>query len=368
MSNRHILFVGGGTAGHISPLLAVMDAVQKQAGPKAACTYVGLPSDLDSPLITESKLTFAKRAVRSGKLHRHATWNQFKQVGQFLRGLAEARRLITELKPAVVFAKGGYSTVPLVLAAARKGIPIFCHESDSVPGLANRFVSRYAKTIFTSYPVEVYAQLPQDRLVYTGQPVRDIFYSKAKQLPVIEKVTLNGLPVLTVIGGSQGSRKVNQLISEAWGALLPHFQLVHVTGSQEHTAYEAKKIQLTPSLQQNLHVVPFLTKELPALFQKSAIVISRSGGTIAELAASRACTVLIPLSTSAQNHQMANARVLQKAGAAVVLDETVTTSAELIATIQRICGNMSEETALRAAIGSFDRPDAAARMAEYLLQ
>lgn len=365
---KHIMFVGGGTAGHIAPLLAVMGAVQERAK-QVACSYVGQQADLASPLITESTLTFSKHAVHSGKLHRHLTWNQFSQLRSLLRGMREAERLIRTEKPDVVFAKGGYSTVPVVVAAARARIPVFCHESDAVPGLANRFIARFARKVFTSYPVEAYRRLPAAKLVTTGQPVRDMFYRQARELPLVEGKRLSPvLPVITVVGGSQGARQVNMMVAAAWEALLVNYQIVHITGVHEHAQYEKRAAKLPAAEQERLNVVPFLTGELPALFQKSAVVVSRAGGTIAELAACRACTVLIPLSTAAQNHQWANARLLESAGAAVVLDERTTTADELVATIRRILQDTREQTGLRAAIGSFDHPDAAARMADYLLE
>jgi UDP-N-acetylglucosamine--N-acetylmuramyl-(pentapeptide) pyrophosphoryl-undecaprenol N-acetylglucosamine transferase len=117
---RTILFVGGGTAGHIAPVLSVIEAViteAKRRGIELKCIYAGQQTDLDSPLVKESKLSFETRVVHSGKLHRHLTWDQIRQAKNFLQGMGEARRLVAELKPDVVFAKGGYSTVPLVWAA-----------------------------------------------------------------------------------------------------------------------------------------------------------------------------------------------------------------------------------------------------------
>jgi UDP-N-acetylglucosamine--N-acetylmuramyl-(pentapeptide) pyrophosphoryl-undecaprenol N-acetylglucosamine transferase len=360
---KHILFVGGGTVGHIAPLLAVMEQVQAQ-GKDVQCSYVGLPSDLTSPVVTESKLKFEKYAVRSGKLHRHLTWNQLKQFNRLFRGILEARKLLTEIKPDLIFAKGGYSTVPVIQAAVKYGIPIFCHETDVVPGLANRIAARHAKVIFTSYPVDAYTQLPADRLVETGQPVRDMFYKKVTTLP---KELDPKLPVITVIGGTQGGRRMNHLVADIWEELLKTFQIVQVTGALDFDTFMTMRERLPKEAQNRLHLESFMTKELPSLFQNSAVVISRAGGTIAELAASRACTILVPLSTAAQNHQMANATILKKAGATVIVDETVATPAELLKNIREITKDTREQTGLRAAIGHFDHPDAAKKMAAYLL-
>ncbi|MEZ0287133.1 MAG: glycosyltransferase, partial [Candidatus Paceibacterota bacterium] len=259
-------------------------------------------------------------------------------------------------------------TIPVALAAARMRIPIVCHESDANPGLAIRFIAKFAKVVCTAYPAKVYTQLPRRRIVHTGQPVRDIFYIQAKSLPSIEGEALDPKkPLISVVCGSQGSRRVNQLVSEVWEKLLDDFQIVHVTGPHEHALYAEKRKQLSKFQKSRLHVVSFLTDELPALYQKSAVVISRSGGSIAELAASRACSILIPLSTAAQNHQWANARVVVGAGAGVALDETTATPQELEKLIRELMSDEREQTGLRAAIGHFDYPDAALRMADLLL-
>jgi UDP-N-acetylglucosamine--N-acetylmuramyl-(pentapeptide) pyrophosphoryl-undecaprenol N-acetylglucosamine transferase len=202
----------------------------------------------------------------------------------------------------------------------------------------------------------------------TGQPVRSIFYQQTSTLPEINKQRLDPKKgVITVIGGSQGARRVNSLIFQLWERLGSWAQVIHITGPQEYETYREAWKKLSKEQQQGIHVTPFLKDELPALFQLSDVVVSRAGGIIAELAASRACTILIPLSSAAQNHQWANARVLEQAGAAVTFDELSGTAKELEALILRIKQDSQECTQLRAAIGRFDHPDAAARMAQVLL-
>jgi UDP-N-acetylglucosamine--N-acetylmuramyl-(pentapeptide) pyrophosphoryl-undecaprenol N-acetylglucosamine transferase len=360
---KHILFVGGGSAGHIAPILAVMEAVQK-SDKTVRCSYVGQPEDLLSPLIKDSPLKFDSHAVHAGKLHRHFTLNQLTQVRNMVKGMGEARRLIARLKPDVIFAKGGYITVPVVWAAKRKGIPIFCHESDAVPGLANRFVARFAKGIFTTYPKDVYPQFPAEKVVVTGQPVRKVFHKIYEKIPTSLTVTT---PLITVIGGSQGARRLNELVSDNWDALTREVSLVHITGRAEYEALVQKRAQLSEAQQARLVLTPFLQDELPALFQKSVIVLSRAGGTIAELAASRACVLLVPLSTAAQDHQWANANVLKRAHAAEVFNE-LESSQSLLKHVKKMMKDTQLQTGLRAAIGHFDHPDAAERMAAVLLE
>jgi UDP-N-acetylglucosamine--N-acetylmuramyl-(pentapeptide) pyrophosphoryl-undecaprenol N-acetylglucosamine transferase len=363
-----ILFVGGGTGGHIAPIVPVMQAVHELYGAEVEIGYAGLASDLTSPLLEEAKVPIQKMAVRAGKLHRHLTWNHFRQLGQFLGGFRDAARLLRTFSPNVLFAKGGYVTLPLVMVARWRKIPIVGHESDAVPGLANRIIARMADYMCTSFPPETYtAWFPLAKTVFTGQPVRTAFReAQPRPTQVGRKVIPADLPIVTVVGGSQGARRVNELISACWERLAEEAVIVHATGAAEHAEYQALAKKLPLAIQQRLVLSPFITAELPALLQKSAVVVSRSGGMVAELAAARACVILIPLSTSAQNHQWANAEVLAQAGAAATLDEREATPDRLSRQIRELLTPSNTSTTMRAAIYHFDRPNAATDMANLL--
>jgi UDP-N-acetylglucosamine--N-acetylmuramyl-(pentapeptide) pyrophosphoryl-undecaprenol N-acetylglucosamine transferase len=367
----HILFAGGGTGGHIAPLLAVMEQAQrlaKQEGITLRCSFVGMKDDLASPLIKESKLQFETYTIHSGKLHRYITKDQVRQLRNLIKGVREAKELLKKLQPDVVLAKGGYSTVPVAWAAARMGVPVYCHETDSAMGLANRLLARFVKGIFTGYPRDSYPAKLAKKVRYVGQPVRGAFYQSQLLPKKIGKQSLDPKrPVITVVGGSQGARRINRLISESWAELAAIAQVVHITGPAEHKEYEKRLKKMSPAVKAGVGVYPFLQEEIPALFQQSAVVVSRAGGSVAELAASRACVVVVPLSTAAQNHQWKNAQVLEKTDAALVIDERTTNPGELLATLRRILNSPQEQTALRASIGQFDRPKAAEEMARVLL-
>jgi UDP-N-acetylglucosamine--N-acetylmuramyl-(pentapeptide) pyrophosphoryl-undecaprenol N-acetylglucosamine transferase len=182
---------------------------------------------------------------------------------------------------------------------------------------------------------------------------------RAEKLPSEERL-------VTVIGGSLGAHALNELISDAWEMLLPHTQLTHICGEGDFLKLTEKANLLPLELRKRLSLVPFMTVGLPELFQHSQVVVSRAGGTISELAASQAPTILVPLSTSAQNHQWANARFLEKFGAVEVCDETTISSEELarkILTLQQDTKRMNE---LSQAIQAFSRPNAAVEMATQL--
>ncbi len=373
MSNqRHILFVGGGTAGHIAPLFPVMEACldyAKKHNLSLTFSYIGMAEDVISPLIQDSRLPFTPYVISAGKLNRFITLRHIPEGIKMLRGMWQARRLLKKLKPTAVFAKGGFVSVPVVMAARRMKIPVYCHETDVVPGLANRIIARSATKIFTAFPPEVYKNLPKDRLLATGQPVRQAFYAKPGDEPIQvgHRLISGDLPIVTVIGGSQGARRVNELVSRAWPELLAYCDLVHITGKNEFIQYVRKADELPASLNTRLHLAPFIAEELPEIILRSSVVISRAGGTIFELAAARSAAVLIPLSSASQNHQWENAKVLQGKWAAVVLDEKATTTKTLVHEVLHILHTPKERGALSKAIGQFDHPEAAATMAATIL-
>ena len=364
---KHILFVGGGTSGHIAPLLAVMAEVYIQA-PDTTCSYVGLQSDVESPIITQSNLIFSSYSIQAGKLNRYITLKQFREAYKTIKGYGEAYSLLKKLKPDCIFSKGGFVSIPIVFAASRLHIPVISHETDSIPGLANRLVARSAKVICTAFPPDAYRALPRKKMVYTGQPVRSIFYEKQRDVsPILGREFSKDVPIITVTGGSQGARRINTFVQENWVSILNEAQLVQQCGALDYERIHQAASELPPELQERLWLVPTLGTELAALFQLSSVVISRAGGTIAELAASHACTMVIPLSTSSQNHQAANAAILQKAKAAVCLDETSTSNEAFGEALQALLHDVSAQHRMRDAIGALSKPHAAHDIAQILL-
>lgn len=366
---KTILFAGGGSGGHITPILAVMEAVQAQY-PEVECAFVGLAKDVTSPLITESNLTFKTYSIHAGKLHRYLTIDLFRQGVWLVRGFFEAALLLRKVKPDRIFCKGSMVSVPIALAARMQKIPIYSHETDLIPGLANRMVSRVATGIFTAFTVAAYTSLPAHKLIYTGQPVRKEFYHPNTHLEVQVggRVVPKDRPVVTIIGGSQGAHRINQLIADSWQILLERVTLIHICGSHDVSELTWRLDLLSPEARERLFLTDFQTEGVAEVFAMSEVVVSRAGGTIAELAAVGCPTILIPLSTAAQNHQWANAEFLQKAEAAVVVDETKVTSSDLVGEIEGLLDDQSRRRTLSKHIKSLARPDAAATMATTLYQ
>jgi UDP-N-acetylglucosamine--N-acetylmuramyl-(pentapeptide) pyrophosphoryl-undecaprenol N-acetylglucosamine transferase len=348
-----ILLAGGGTGGHTVPLIAVAESI-KALDPKAEVHYVGLASDIHREDMASLPIFTSTQGIESGKLHRYLFAPHWGELRKLLRGFAQAKQFIHTLKPDVVFTKGGYVTVPIAFHAWRAGIPVVIHESDSVSGLANQMLSRLATKVFSAFPSN------KKNVSWIGLPVRQAF---REEQPVPQWL-LTDVPVLTIVGGSQGAGAVNRLVFGCWEQLLAKWQVVHVVGEAHVDDAEARAAELPAELRARLHIRAFIKGELPYLFQKSEVVISRAGSSIFELAASRSAVLLIPLSTASRNHQNANAKIL--GDAVVVLDET-TASAQDLADAVRVVAEPKRNAQLREGLAVFDKADAGERLAQALI-
>lgn len=357
------LFVGGGTAGHIAPLVAVARAVQ-QAEPSAEFHYAGTQQDVESVTVVNAGDLWQTHVVPAGKLHRHVTKDHLRQAKEVVAGMRAAKRLVHELQPDVVFCKGGYVTVPVALAAKRAGIRVVSHETDTVAGLANRLVARTASVICTAWPADVVKGLPREKLAYTGQPVQDAFYQQSTDLGSLG--VPSGESPMVVTGGSQGAAKLNELVAANWAGYLRMGHLVHVCGEGQLATYQERAKQLPAELAGRLHLLGF-TSQMPELFQRAWLVVSRAGGTTHELAATGTASVLVPLSTAAQQHQLRNAEYLAGQGAALYVDETRPDAAEyLFSLVQGLAQNEGDRMRLAQHLGRLAKPDAAQTIARVL--
>ncbi len=358
------LFVGGGTAGHTAPLVAVAQAIH-QAEPSAMLHYAGTQPDVDSPTIAATAGLWETHVVPAGKLHRRLTREHLKQAREVLAGLRAARRLIHELQPDVVFCKGGYVTVPVALAAHRAGVRVVSHETDTVAGLANRIVARVASVVCTAWPSDVVAGLPRAKLAYTGQPVRDAFYD-AQAVDLRALGVPEGESPLVITGGSQGAARLNELVVTHWAGYLRMGHVVHLCGQAHYANLEAQAQQLPGELRARLHLLPF-TDQMPELLHRAWLVVSRSGGATHEFAATGTPAVLVPLSSAAQQHQLRNARYLAGQGAALYVEETASDAAErLFSLVQGLAANEGDRLRLAQHLSKLAKPDAAQTIARVL--
>ncbi|HBZ23329.1 MAG TPA: undecaprenyldiphospho-muramoylpentapeptide beta-N-acetylglucosaminyltransferase [Dorea longicatena] len=306
---KHIVLTGGGTAGHVTPNIALIPRL-KELGYQIS--YIGSYNGIEKKLIEELGIPYY--GISSGKLRRYFDLKNFSDPFRVLKGFSQARKILKELKPDVVFSKGGFVTVPVVIAAKRLKIPALIHESDMTPGLANKLCLSSASKICCNFP-ETVANLPAEKAVLTGTPIRQELLSGSAEAGRKFCGFTADKPVLMVIGGSLGAASVNDNVRKILPELLKEFQVVHLCG----------KGKTDESLNGTAGYVQYeyIQDELPDLFAMADIVISRAGANaICEIRELHKPNLLIPLSAKAsRGDQILNARSFERQGYSVVLEE-----------------------------------------------
>lgn len=321
---KKILLTGGGTAGHVTPNIALLPHL-KAAG--FDIFYVGSYNGMEKELIEAQNIPYY--GISSGKLRRYFDPKNFSDPFKVIKGLGQAIHLIHKLKPDVIFSKGGFVSVPVVLAARFCRVPAIIHESDLTPGLANKLAIPGATKVCCNFP-ETMKYLPEGKAVLTGSPIRRELLSgdaaKARELCGFDE----SRPVLFIIGGSSGSVVINNTVREALPTLLKKFQVVHMCG----------KGNLEPTLAptKGYHQFEYIGNELRDIFAMSDVVISRAGAnSICELLALRKPNLLIPLSAAAsRGDQILNAGSFEKQGFSMVLYEANLTPESLVSSVEKL--------------------------------
>ena len=327
---KHIVLTGGGTAGHVTPNIALIPKL-RELGYKIS--YIGSYEGIEKKLIEELGIPYY--GISSGKLRRYFDLKNFSDPFRVLKGFSQARKILKELKPDVVFSKGGFVTVPVVIAAKRLKIPALIHESDMTPGLANKLCLSSASRICCNFP-ETVANLPADKAVLTGTPIRqELLSGNAENGRKFCGFTADK-PVLMVIGGSLGAASVNDNVRKILPELLKEFQVVHLCGKGKTDEY--------------------IQDELPDLFAMADIVISRAGANaICEIRELHKPNLLIPLSAKAsRGDQILNARSFERQGFSKVLEEEEITEEKLLETIRQLYTDRQKYTDAMAGNGQVD--------------
>lgn len=306
---KKIILTGGGTAGHVTPNLALIPALKKR---DYEIRYIGSYQGIEKRLAENAGIPYD--GISSGKLRRYFDLKNFSDPFRVLKGYGEACRLLKKYQPDVIFSKGGFVSVPVVLAAKRYRVPTILHESDMTPGLANRLCIPSAAKICCNFP-ETLQHLPEDKAVLTGSPIREELL-QGDRLAGLQYTHLSAAkPILLVIGGSLGAVAVNQMIRSLLPRLLSSFQIIHICG----------KGHLDESLIGRPGYVQYEYVDAPLkhLFAAADLAVSRAGAnSICELLALRKPNVLIPLSAAAsRGDQLLNAASFEKQGFSAVLKE-----------------------------------------------
>jgi UDP-N-acetylglucosamine--N-acetylmuramyl-(pentapeptide) pyrophosphoryl-undecaprenol N-acetylglucosamine transferase len=322
---KKIVMTGGGTAGHVTPNIALMPALQ-EAGYEIS--YIGSYSGMEKELIEAQGIPYY--GISSGKLRRYFDWKNFSDPFKVLKGYSQAVSLMKKLKPDIVFSKGGFVSVPVVLAASHCHIPAIIHESDITPGLANRIAVRGAKKVCCNFP-ETMKYLPENKAVLTGSPIRqELFHGDAARARSFCGFSDDNKPVLLIVGGSSGSKVVNEAVREIVPQLLPDFNIIHLCGKGN---LEESMKSLSGYAQ-----FEYISRELPDLFALADLAVSRAGANaICELLALHKPNILIPLSAAAsRGDQILNAKSFQKQGFSYVIEEESLTGNELLSAIREV--------------------------------
>ncbi len=310
---KKIILTGGGTAGHVTPNLALIPSLRERG---YEIRYIGSYQGIEKTLIEEAGIPYD--GIASGKLRRYFDLKNFTDPFRVLKGCFEARKLIKRYQPDVVFSKGGFVAVPVVLAAGYYHVPVIIHESDMTPGLANKLCIPSARKVCCNFP-ETLSYLPQEKAVLTGSPIRR---------ELLEGDRLSGLaytrlsadkPVILVIGGSLGAAAINEAVRKLLPRLLPCFQVIHICGK----GHLDETLEGTPGYVQ----YEFVEEPLKHLFAAADLIVSRAGAnSICEILALRKPNILIPLPASAsRGDQLLNARSFAAQGLSTVLEEETMT-------------------------------------------
>lgn len=321
---KRIILTGGGTAGHVTPNIALLPRL-KELG--YDIHYIGSYTGIEKELIEQFGIPY--HGISSGKLRRYFSLQNFTDPFRVLKGFGEANKLIKSLKPDVIFSKGGFVSVPVVMAGKKCHVPTIIHESDMTPGLANKLSIPSATKVCCNFP-ETLEHLPKEKAVLTGSPIRQELLFGSKEAALAFCGLTPDKPVILIVGGSLGSVAVNNAVRAILPELLKEFHVIHLCG----------KGKTDESLKNLKGYVQFeyIKQELKDLFALCDIVISRAGANaICELLALHKPSLLIPLSANAsRGDQILNARSFERQGFSVVLEEEELNNQVLLDAIHKL--------------------------------
>ncbi|WZX99781.1 undecaprenyldiphospho-muramoylpentapeptide beta-N-acetylglucosaminyltransferase [Bacillus sp. FSL W7-1360] len=323
---KKVIFTGGGSAGHVTPNLAIMQALDESWD----IAYIGSHEGIEKELIEKNAVRYY--GIASGKLRRYMDRKNFTDLFRVAKGFFQARKILKREKPHVVFSKGGFVTVPVVAAASSLGIPVHLHESDFTPGLANRLAKHFAKTFYTSF-AETAAYFPESSTTVVGSPIRPDLFTGTRQQGLHLTHFSRERPTLLVMGGSLGAGKINDVIREALDSLTQTYQVIHICG----------KGNVDPTLKgkRGYQQYEYVHEDLPHILQMTDLVVTRGGSNaIFEFLALHIPMLIIPLPRSqSRGDQILNAQSFVKNGYASMLEEEYLTTDSLMKEIHSLYDN-----------------------------
>jgi len=369
-----ILFTGGGTAGHLYPIIAITRELRRLDF-EAKLYYIGPKDDFVGLLLSNEGVKV--KTIFTGKVRRYLGVESILQnfVDIFFKipiGFLQAFLAVSTLNPDLTFSKGGHGSLAAVFWSWFFRNPVFLHESDVVPGMANRFMNKMALEIFVSFPVSQTEYFSAEKMISVGNPIRrEILNGTREEAGRMFYLKGDGRKTLLVLGGSQGAQKINDFVLENLSRLLQEFEIIHQTGEQNFKEVEAEsRVVISKEMGGYYHPRPFLKDvELKHAYAAADMVMSRAGsGAIFEIAACRKASVLIPLATAAQDHQAKNAYAYARSGAALVIEEANLTPSLFLERMIILFSQPEKLDKMRQAAAAFARPDSARVIAGYIAE
>ena len=328
--NKRIIFTGGGTAGHVTPNIALIEPLLREGW---EVHYIGSEGGMERGLIAAlSGVTY--HGISTGKLRRYFSWQNFIDPFRVIKGYFQARKLIREIRPSVIFSKGGFVSVPVVLGAGK--VPVVAHESDYSPGLSNRIAARFTDKVCLSFE-DTLQHVSKGKGIFTGTPIRPALYDGDRERALAFTGLSGEKPVLLVMGGSLGAQKLNEVVRAALPQLCARYDIVHLCGKGKNDC---------DCVACGYQQYEYIDKELPDLFALSDVVLSRAGAnSVFELLALNKPSVLVPLtSASSRGDQLLNANYMEKKGYAKVVDQNTATTDSLVAAIDEVYQQRAQYT------------------------
>lgn len=363
-----ILLTGGGSGGHIFPLVSVAKKIREKLGDEAEFLYVGSGAPIEKEVMEKEGIT--SKYIITGKVRRYFSLLNFLDFFKVPIGFIQSLWMLMSYVPDVVFSKGGYVSVPVVIAAWIYRIPIIIHESDATPGTANKILEKFSNRIAIAYPgTQDYFETSKTAIF--GNPVREGINQGNREEALKTFDFTESRPVILVLGGSQGSDIINEAVIRILPRLMQYYQVIHQTGdgNYENVVHLAAE-QGFKAGREGYYPVNFMDFEmLKGAYVLADLVISRAGANIiAEIAANSKPTILIPLEHSAQDHQRMNAYELAKVGGALVLEESNLGENIFFEKIEKIMRDEDLKKNMAERISAFYHPQAADHIAEGVIE
>jgi UDP-N-acetylglucosamine--N-acetylmuramyl-(pentapeptide) pyrophosphoryl-undecaprenol N-acetylglucosamine transferase len=365
-----ILLTGGGTGGHFYPLIAIAESLNELAEKEKIVDmklYFMSDEPYDKRMLFENRMTFIK--ISTGKMRTYRSIKNF--FDKFTTAFGAISGLITMffIYPDVIISKGGYAAFPAVFAARILHIPVILHESDSYPGRLNRWTAKFAKRIAISWP-EAVEYLPKEKTALTGQPIRKEII-KADPNGALETFKLKAdIPVIYIVGGSQGAEILNDTILEILPELLSKYQVIHQTGENNITDVVGRSkliLGSDPNIERYVPIA-YLNNQMTRMAGGIAtLIISRAGSSIFEIASWGVPSIIIPITNSNGDHQRKNAYSYARGGGCEVIEESNLTPHVLIAEIDKLISNTNKLHQMKTSALAFASPDASNKIAQAAL-